>query len=294
MKRLFLILSLVCLTIPGLAEQISRDQALRIAQQFLSQKGLPSSVKAAETALSRRRAQGIIQPDYYYVFNNGQNQGFVIVSSDDRTVPVLGYSYSGSFDIDNLPPAMEDLLNHYSEEIDQIQKGVAVADVRRASHPSVAQMMTVKWNQGDPYNRKTMTGYYTNGKPFQCVTGCVATALAQVLYHQRFVNATQAEIPGYQNQIIYKEGTGIMNAVPAGTVLDWDNMVDSYNGSETEAQKDAVASLMMYCGVAVRMEYTKDESSASIADIPEAIKAYFGYSRGARYVQRSSYSAVDW
>ena len=283
-----------CLTIPGLAEQISRDQALRKAQQFLSQKGLPSSVKAAETELTRRRAQGIIQPDYYYVFNNGQNQGFVIISGDDRTVPVLGYSYSGSFDIDNLPPAMEDLLNHYSEEIDQIQKGGAVADVRRASHPSVAQMMTVKWNQGDPYNRKTMTGYYTNGKPFQCVTGCVATALAQVLYHQRFVNATQAEIPGYQNQVIYKEGTGYMNAVPAGTVLDWDNMVDSYNGSETEAQKDAVASLMMYCGVAVRMEYTKDESSASIADIPEAIKAYFGYSRGARYVQRSSYSAVDW
>jgi uncharacterized phage infection (PIP) family protein YhgE len=294
MKRLLLILSLVCFAISTWAGQISRDQALRKAQQFLSQKGLPGSLKSAETQMSRHRAQGSIQPDYYYIFNAGQDQGFVIVSGDDRTPEILGYSLSGSFDVDNLPPAMEALLNHYSEEIRQIQEGRAIAAVRRASHPSVAQMMTVKWGQDDPYNRKTMTGYYTDGKTFQCVTGCVATAMAQVLYHQHFVNKTQAEIPGYQNPLIYKEGTGYMNAVPAGTVLDWGNMVDSYNGKETEAQKDAVASLMMYCGVAVRMEYSYNASSASVSDIPEALKTYFGYSRGTRYVARSSYSAEGW
>lgn len=294
MKRLLLILSFVCFTISTWAGRISRDQALHKAQQFLSQKGLPSSLTSAETQMSRHRAQGSIQPDYYYIFNAGQNQGFVIVSGDDRTPEILGYSLSGSFDIDNLPPAMEALLNHYSEEMRQIQEGRAVAAVRRASHPSVSQMMTVKWNQGDPYNRKTMTGYYTDGKPFQCVTGCVATAMAQVLYHQHFVDKTQAEIPGYQNPLIYKEGTGYMNAVPAGSVLDWGNMVDSYNGKETEAQKDAVASLMMYCGVAVHMQYAYEESSASVSDIPEALKTYFGYNRGTRYVTRSSYSAEGW
>jgi len=294
MKRLLLILSLVCFAISTWAGQISRDQALHKAQLFLSQKGLPGPLKSAETQMSRHRAQGSIQPDYYYIFNAGQDQGFIIVSGDDRTPEILGYSLSGSFDIDNLPPAMEALLNHYSEEIQQIQEGRAVAAVRRAFHPSVPQMMTVKWNQGDPYNRKTMTGYYTDGKPFQCVTGCVATAMAQVLYHQHFVDKTQAEIPGYQNPLIYKEGTGYMNAVPAGSVLDWGNMVDSYNGKETEAQKDAVASLMMYCGVAVHMQYAYEESSASVSDIPEAFKIYFGYSRGTRYVTRSSYSAESW
>ena len=294
MKRLILILSLVCLAISTWAGQISRDQALRKAQQFLSQKGLPGSLQSAETQLSRHRAQGCIQSDYYYIFNAGQDQGFVIVSGDDRTPEILGYSLSGSFDIDNLPPAMEALLNHYSEEIRQIQEGRAVAAKRSAPHPSVPQMMTVKWGQDDPYNLKTMTGYYTNGKTFQCVTGCVATAMAQVLYHQHFVDQIQAEIPGYQNPIIYKDGTGYMNAIPAGTVLDWGQMVDSYIGKETEAQKDAVASLMMYCGVAVRMEYTKEESSAIVSDIPEALKTYFGYSRGTRYVTRSSYAADDW
>ncbi|MBR5747522.1 MAG: C10 family peptidase [Prevotella sp.] len=294
MKRLLLILSLVCLAISTCAGQINRDQALRKAQQFLSQNGKSGSLEVAETAMSRARRRSLQVPDYYYVFNVGQEQGYVIVSGDDRTPEILGYSLSGSFDIDNLPPAMEALLNHYSEEIRQIQEGRAVAVKRSAPHPSVPQMMTVKWGQDDPYNLKTMTGYYTNGKTFQCVTGCVATAMAQVLYHQHFVDQIQAEIPGYQNPIIYKDGTGYMNAIPAGTVLDWGHMVDSYNGKETEAQKDAVASLMMYCGVAVRMEYTKEESSASIADIPEAIKAYFGYSRGARHVRRSSYAADDW
>ena len=294
MKRLLLILSLVCFTISTWAGQITREQAFRKAQQFLGQKGLTGSLTSAETQMSRHRAQGSIQPDCYYIFNAGQNEGFVIVSGDDRTPEILGYSLSGSFDMDNLPPAMEALLNHYSEEIQQIQEGRAVAAVRRASHPSVSQMMTVKWGQEDPYNRKTMTGYYTNGKPFQCVTGCVATAMAQVLYHQHFVNKTQAQIPGYQNELIYKEGTGYMNTIPAGTVLDWGNMVDSYNGSETEAQKNAVASLMMYCGVAVHMQYSYGESSASVSDVPEALKTYFGYSRGTRYVTRSSYSAESW
>ena len=92
MKRLLLILTLVCFVISGWAEQITLEQALRKAQQFLSKKGLPSSVKVAETQMSRRRAQGISQPDYYYVFNNGQNQGFVIISGDDRAETVLGYA----------------------------------------------------------------------------------------------------------------------------------------------------------------------------------------------------------
>ena len=292
MKQLLLIISMLLLTIDVSAGDVSREQAREIASQFLKEKSIERMLSPVDAQKPLRRSSG--GADCFHVFNVGQNQGFVIVSGDDRTPEILGYSLSGSFDIDNLPPAMEALLNHYSEEIRQIQEGRAVAAVRRAPHSSVAQMMTVKWGQDDPYNRKTMTGYYTNGNSFQCVTGCVATAMAQVLYHQHFVNKTQAEIPGYQNAIYYMEGTGYMNAVPAGSVLDWGHMVDSYNGSETEAQKDAVASLMMYCGVAVHMTYSYNASSASVADIPEAFKKYFGYSRGTRYVTRSSYAADDW
>lgn len=296
MKRLLLILtSIFALVTTSWADQITRDQALAKAQQFLNQKGISRSLKVAETQMSRARARGKSTPDYYYVFNAGQNQGFVIISGEDATEEVLGYSTSGSFDLNNIPPAMEALLNYYSAQISMIQQGKAQAAPRRATHSAVSPFMTVKWNQREPYNLKTMTGYYSDtGGTFQCVTGCVATAMAQVVYHQHFVDKIQSEIPGYQNHTKYKDGTGYMNAIPAGTVLDWANMLDTYTGGETDAQKEAVANLMMYCGVAVKMEYTKDASSASNSSIPDALKKYFGYSRGTRYVSRSNYSDDDW
>lgn len=296
MKRLLLLLiSVFALVSASWADQITREQALAKAQQFLSQKGLSRSLKVAETQMSRARARGKSTPDYYYVFNAGQNQGFVIISGDDATEEVLGYSSSGAFDLNNIPPAMEALLNYYSEQISMIQQGKAQAAPRRVAHSAVSPFMTVKWNQREPYNLKTMTGYYSNtGGTFQCVTGCVATAMAQVVYHQHFVDKIQSEIPGYQNQTIYKAGTGYMNAIPAGTVLDWANMLDTYTGDETDVKKEAVANLMMYCGVAVQMHYTKDVSSASNSNIPDALKNYFGYSKGTRFIKRTNYSDDDW
>lgn len=302
MKRLLLILSLVCFAISTWAGQITRNQALLKAQQFLSQKGLPSSLTFAETHASRHRAQGAMQPDYYYVFNAGPDQGFVIVSGDDRTETVLGYATSGNFDVDNIPPAMADLLNYYAAQIEAIQQGALVA-TRSVSHPQVAELMTVKWNQGEPYNNKTPLGYYSNlNDGFHCLTGCVATAMAQVLYHQRFVNATQATIPGYQNYYYWKPPSGDKYAyladIPSGSALEWDKMVDNYEAqTTTQDQKDAVANLMLYCGTAVNMQYNLPEgggSSASVSDIPDVFKKYFGYSRGTRYVSRDNYSDSDW
>lgn len=302
MKRLLLILSLVCFAISTWAGQITRNQALLKAQQFFSQKGLPSSLTSAETHASRHRAQGAMQPDYYYVFNAGPDQGFVIVSGDDRAETVLGYATSGNFDVDNIPPAMADLLNYYAAQIEAIQQGALVA-TRSVSHPQVAELMTVKWNQGEPYNNKTPLGYYSNlNDGFHCLTGCVATAMAQVLYHQRFVNATQATIPGYQNYYYWKPPSGDKYAyladIPSGSALEWDKMVDNYEAqTTTQDQKDAVANLMLYCGTAVNMQYNLPEgggSSASVSDIPDVFKKYFVYSRGTRYVSRDNYSDSDW
>ena len=300
MKRLLLILtSIFALVTTSWADQITRDQALAKAQQFLNQKGISRSLKVAETQMSRARARGKSTPDYYYVFNAGQNQGFVIISGEDATEEVLGYSTSGSFDLNNIPPAMEALLNYYSAQISMIQQGKAQAAPKRATHSAVSQLMTVKWGQSEPYNGKTPLGYYSNKKEgVNCVTGCVATAMAQVLYHQRFVNSTQAEIAGYKNHTSFVSPSGTKEAnvptIPQGSTLDWANMVDSYNGSESQEQKDAVANLMLYCGAAVQMDYGLKGSSASNSNIPDAFKKYFGYSRGTRHVDRSNYSNDDW
>ena len=103
MKRLLLILTMVCLASAGWAGQISREQALQKAQQFMSLNGKHGTLTTAETAMTKARRRSMQVPDYYYVFNEGQDQGYVIVSGDDRTVPILGYSYHGTFDVDKIP-----------------------------------------------------------------------------------------------------------------------------------------------------------------------------------------------
>ena len=96
MKRLLLILTLFCLASTSWAEKISREQALRQAQQFLNQNGKGAALTMAETSMLKARRRGQQVSDYYYVFNAGKNQGYVVVSGDDRTAPILSVAASMS------------------------------------------------------------------------------------------------------------------------------------------------------------------------------------------------------
>ena len=286
MKRLVLILSLICLTIPGWAEQVSRDQALRKAQQFLVQKGLPSSVKAAETELSRRRAQGIPQPDYYYVFNSGQNQGFVIISGDDRAETVLGYATSGRFDVDNIPSNMAAWLQGYADQIKYIQEHPALSAQKqtvRRSYSAISKLMTCQWDQDDPFNAECPT---VGTK--KCVTGCVTTAVSQILYYHAKTSGyapSSTAIPGYTT-----ESRGdVMPDLPA-TSFDWGNMIDVYNSSATAEQKTAVAKLFQYVGTGLKAAYDLSENGGTSVwdNMPEIVfKDYFGYGNGIQLVHRA-------
>ena len=287
MKRLLLILTLVCFVISGWADQITREQALRKAQQFLSQKGLPSSVKVAETQMSRRRAQGISQPDYYYVFNNGQNQGFVIISGDDRAETVLGYATSGSFDVDNIPCNMAAWLQGYADQIKYIQEHPAQSpqkpDFRRAN-PAISKLVTCQWDQGDPFNAECPTV----GKK-KCVTGCVTTAVSQILYYHAKINGYMpscTDIPGYTTESRGDEMPGL-----TGTSFDWGNMIDFYNSSATNEQKTAVAKLFQYVGTGLKAAYDLSENGGTFVwdDMPEIVfKDYFGYGNGIQLIRRTN------
>ena len=287
MKRLLLILTLVCFVISGWADQITCEQALRKAQQFLSQKGLPSSVKVAETQMSRRRAQGISQPDYYYVFNNGQNQGFVIISGDDRAETVLGYATSGSFDVDNIPCNMAAWLQGYADQIKYIQEHPAQSpqkpDFRRAN-PAISKLVTCQWDQGDPFNAECPTV----GKK-KCVTGCVTTAVSQILYYHAKINGYMpscTDIPGYTTESRGDEMPGL-----TGTSFDWGNMIDFYNSSATNEQKTAVAKLFQYVGTGLKAAYDLSENGGTFVwdDMPEIVfKDYFGYGNGIQLIRRTN------
>ena len=190
----------------------------------MSQKGKHGTLTAAETAMTKARRRSMQQvPDYYYVFNAGQNQGYVVVSGDDRTAPILGYANHGTFDVDKIPCNMAAWLEGYAEQIKYIQEHPE-ANVTRGdvlTHANVSPLISTTWGQSEPYNNLLPT---YNGR--KCVTGCGATAMAQIMnYHG--APSSCPDIPAYTTST-----HGIAcEALPA-TTFNWGNM-----GSDDEVAK---------------------------------------------------------
>ncbi|MBQ8051715.1 MAG: leucine-rich repeat protein [Bacteroidaceae bacterium] len=285
---------LLCMTIGLSAAPITREQARLRAIEFL--KKAPGSrqlspVKNLAKLSPRRKASAQSQTELYYVFNRGQNEGFVIVSGDDQTRAVLGYTEEGEFDYNQLPENMRFWLQGYEEELAFLSENPLTEKPMYApTHDKIEPMVTTKWNQGDPYNQECPI--YTDKK--RCITGCVATAMAQVLYYQRAKSVTeiQADIPAYTS------GGGDnfhVDGIPAGSPIDWDNMLNTYGSGATAKQKLAVAQLMHYCGVAVKMMYTSSSSGAYSSNVADALPKYFGYGSSVRYVTKSNgYNDDTW
>ena len=296
MKRLLLTFLAFLAVIAMNAEQVSKQEALQKAQQFMPDK------QFKETASSARARSGKFdENEEFYIFNAEDKKGFVIVSGDDRTESILGYSDTGCLDLDNLPPNLKGWLEGYSKQIKAINNSNIARSrafsksVTRAPKTAIAPLLTTKWGQDDPYNMNCPDFFDTGDK---CVTGCVATAMAQVMYYHRAnsTNKTTTKIPGYNTRSIWlyhEEELITIEPIPEGAIIDWDNMLDSYNGSETDVQKEAVANLMLYCGASVRMDYG-NPSSAFSEDIPLALKKYFDYSENTELVYRHNYTEEEW
>lgn len=294
-KYLFAALALA-FTISANANPITREQALQRAAQFLQGREGAQQLAPVQNRkrLSPRHGAPANATDLYYVFDRGTDEGFIIVSGDDRTEPVLGYCDQGSFDYDRLPDAMKEWLESYAEELRYLQSAPrAKAAAALPTHPAVAPLMTTKWNQGDPYNYYSPE-FFNQGKS---VTGCVATALAQVLYYNRAksTNVVLEDIPAWDGgtkdpetgEVLHNEG------VPAGTVIDWENCRDTYSGNEPLKAKQAVGKLMYVAGAMVRMNFTNSGSGAVTAYAASSCIKYFGYNPDCRGVYRSNMSAVE-
>ena len=303
------------------ARPISREQARQHAAAFMQERGdrhrltivdmqrsgadraaicVDASALTWNTGqrLSRQAAGQTTTAEPYYVFDRGQNEGFVIISGDDQTAEVvLGYCDSGTFDYDQLPPNMREWLDGYARQIARMgedgQDGSRKAPIHRVpTHPAIATMMSSKWNQGSPYNDECPM-YFSLGRS---VTGCVATAYAQILYYQRekMVTETQAAMPAYTGYTTHETYGNLQVAgIPKGSPIDWENMRDTYNGGENSVQKKAVAQLMHYCGVGVKMDYTNGASGAQSYEVYNSLRNYFGFGNNVRYVSYQSVTSDD-
>lgn len=275
MKRLlhiqFLLVLLLALGYSPLqAKRITQWQAQQQAYSFWG-KQMPQKAKAKS-----RTATTASSSDAYYVFNNDAG-GFVIIAGDDAVTPVLGYTSTGSFDAENLPDGLKDLLKSYERQIAALGDNyVANRTATRAAFTGEKLLNTAEWNQMAPFNKYTPNNY---------VTGCVATAGAIVMKHH-----------GYP-----AKGTGSHSYTWNGKDLtanfehdyDWANMPTKYTVGNDEAF-DGVARLMSDLGVAVEMKYAKGGSGASMEDLLTALKKYFGYSKYARLLAIADLGAEVW
>ena len=275
MKRLlhiqFLLVLLLALGYSPLqAKRITQWQAQQQAYSFWG-KQMPQKAKAKS-----RTATTASPSDAYYVFNNDAG-GFVIIAGDDAVTPVLGYTSTGSFDAENLPDGLKDLLKSYERQIAALGDSYqANQTATRAAFTGEKLLNTAKWNQYPPFNKYTPNNY---------VTGCVATAGAIVMKHH-----------GYP-----AKGTGSHSYTWNGKTLtanfehdyDWANMpAAKYNGND--AAFDGVARLMSDLGVAVEMQYNNDGSGAYIGNLVTALQKYYGYSKLSHLMAIEDVGAEAW
>lgn len=304
-NRLLLFAGSLLIPMVVMAGPRSFQQAKAIAEKQAALLGVTIDQKA----MTKARKQGskgeiTLSQQSYFVFPNANSKGFTIVSGDDRLPEIVGYSSQGSYDENNLPEGFISFMKAYQNLYNKVNLGDAEAlknlaeikawrnkkNASAASTSAVAPLLgNIEWDQTSPYNN--MCPKYDS--VHVAATGCVATAMAQVMAYYKYPKQLKADIPGYVNR-----WNGIPMEIPTITqeegIYDWDNMLPKYNkeANATQQQKDAVAKLMYHCGAAVRMSYGP-ESGAAVSS--SKLAKYFGYDADLMMdLSRSSFTLDKW
>ena len=289
------------------SKQIDQIEAKHVAENFLNnnvyimKKNSKLEINLVYTSLNNdvKNKKGLTDK-YYYVYNIGNNQGFIIISADDINYPIIGYSKTGSYDVNHLPEnlkswmksiemGMQQAFDNSTKPTKEIEKEW---ELYRNSNKGINTRITplqpllkTKWNQDEPYNSQI---------PYKVYTGCVATATAQIMkFHQHPKKGTGI-IPAYQtidpsNNVTYN----IPQIDLKQYEYDWANMLDQYNNSPTpkynNKQAKAVGLLMYHVGASAKMQYGEKGSGAFPEDALKALYTYYDYDKSIDYIVRGKY-----
>ena len=258
LKKGFLILTLLFSATANYADNVDFNAALRIARTYVN-----ISKKAAKNLKTRAAATITQQP--YYVFNDDTGKGFVVVAGDDKMGEVLAYSHEAFIDMANLNPEARYLFDSYRQVYEELGKNKGLttrAKTATKATDDVQPLLKSKWGQDFPYSKQT-----------QYVTGCVATAVAQVMYYHKW----PAQGKGQESYKVTFDNT-VRSADFTKSHYDWDNMLPDYNRRNvTTKQEDAVALLMNDVGIATNMQYTDRASGTQSYMAVRALRNYFDY-----------------
>lgn len=326
-KILMTLAAVLCCWVTLNAQQLTEQQAMERALQYMNSEKASATVRRmAAPAIrgSKRLTPAATEATKIYAFNI-EGGGFVIASADQRTLPVLGYSTKGSIDWEQMPANMRSWLKQYDEAIATLghrtdfrdgeqtvtsygQATTTAPQSSRTERMAVEPLIKTHWDQAEPYWNQVPTyqGPEPNLRNKQCFTGCVATAMAQIMNYWQWPVTVPYGLPDYNINIQYNnhEYTWHLSALPP-TSFDWDNMADNYAYYDhemhyirletTEAQDKAVATLMHYCGQSIEMMYGPYEKGGSAAATPNIAKAlvdYFDYNT-PQYISHANFPGID-
>lgn len=210
-----------------------------------------------------------------YNFTDTQ-KGFVLYSGNE----IIGYCPEGDFDVNTAPPALVAMLEAMPADADAVDNGqwTPVAPLQNSNGYAM-------WNQDSPFNDRCPE--YEMGK--RSPSGCVATAMAQVMYYHQWPAQGQGSHT-YSPAVLFGN---TLTADFENTKYRWDLMRPYYSGTDDDESRVAVAELMLHCGIAVEMVYYS-QSGAADYDVPPALINYFGYDRGLAYRKREHYTSSEW
>lgn len=281
-KTLYLLLLFTCIFHTVFANRIEKEAAKEMAMKFLSQRQQETAMTrgiatSSPVELSLVRTETHQGDTVYYAFNNLGNAGFVVVSAVDNVPEILCYSDEGSFDVNKMSVGTRSMLLQYAEYISKAQQGFATAINIDTYEAPISKMIHTQWGQGDPYNRKSPG-----------VTGCVATAMAQLMNYYKWPQTGT----GTKTYLNNKKNKNI--SVSFGSEkYEYDLMLAKLEGAPQKVQ-DAVSLLMYHAGVAAETQYGDDESAAYVDVALKGMIDHFRYDPNARLESASKYSASQW
>ena len=283
---------------PVLAENRSFRQAREIAERHAAKNGAHIGLQSVKRAKVLNKQQSTTSSRGYYVFPHDGNCGYTIVSGDDRMPEIVGYSTTDTYSEENMPDGMKHLMQAYEAMATALANGDAKVERCLAEkealaadstyrQPRVAPLLAdVAWGQSEPYNN--LCPMYDGQR--RTVTGCVATAMAQLMMYYKYPQTLKSDIPAYQTKSYQLD----MPSVSAGERYDWDNMLPQYSGSAyTAEQANAVAKLMYHCGLSFEADYGPSSTSAWCR--PNVLVKYWGYDPDViRPLYREKFSLREW
>ena len=219
----------------------------------------------------------------YYVIN--ADDAFVIIAGDDRVTGMLAYG-QGQLDLSNLPCGMQWWLNSQKEQMEWLHAHPDfVLEQREPSRSQVKPLLVSTWSQSEPYNNQCPV-YHGH----LCVTGCVATAMAQLLYYWKYPVQVTETLPAYTSQSL-----GIYMPALEPVEFNWAAMQDTYLSSDTESEgAQAAAQLTLYCAQSVKMNFLYGTSGANTNHIPNVLSTYFGFKSSAHCEYRENFTTQGW